>query len=137
MGKDVLGPLKIVDFIHMNYHFEIEKYVIHLNVNSLDAWKSVLRPKSGAVLNFQDWFEFKNTYLERKKDPEESDDDRLLLEEIERALCDELTAEEILGLGVKIDKLETQMVSQNGKFELTKPLRKGSTRWYQKFAPRR
>jgi len=63
-----------------------------------------------------------------QKDPEESDDDRLLLEEIERALSDELTVEEILGLGVKLDKLETQMVSQNGRFELTKPLRKG-TRW--------
>ena len=64
--------------------------------------------------------------LNSKKDPEESDDDRLLLEEIERALSDELTVEEILGLGVKLDKLETQMVSQNGRFELTKPLRKST-----------
>ena len=64
--------------------------------------------------------------FEHKKDPDESDDDRLLLEEIERALSDELTVEEILGLGVKLDKLETQMVSQNGRFELTKPLRKRS-----------
>ena len=68
--------------------------------------------------------------FERKKDPEESEDDRLLLEEIERALSDELTVEEILGLGVKLDKLETQMVSQNGRFELTKPLRK-RTRWWR------
>ena len=64
--------------------------------------------------------------FEHKKDPDESDDDRLLLEEIERALSDELTVEEILGLGVKLDKLETQMVSQNGRFELTKPLRKST-----------
>ena len=34
MGKDVLGPLKIVDLIHMNYHLWIEKYVIQLNVIS-------------------------------------------------------------------------------------------------------
>ena len=64
--------------------------------------------------------------MNAKKDPDESDDDRLLLEEIERALSDELTVEEILGLGVKLDKLETQMVSQNGRFELTKPLRKST-----------
>jgi len=32
MGKDVLGPLKIVDLIRMNYHFWIEK--IQLNVIS-------------------------------------------------------------------------------------------------------
>ena len=32
MGKDVLGPLKIINFIHTNYHFWIEKYLILLNV---------------------------------------------------------------------------------------------------------
>ena len=134
MGKDVLGPLKIVDFIHMNYHFEIEKYVIQHNVNSLDAWKFVLRTKNEAALSFLTRYK---TIFWAQKDPDESEDDRILLGEIERALSDELTVEEVLGLGVKLDKLETQMVSQNGRFELTKPLRKRSTRWYRKFTPRR
>ena len=83
------------------------------------AWKFVLSPGRPDLNLF-----FGNAKFWTQKDPEESDDDRLLLEEIERALSDELTVEEILGLGVKLDKLETQMVSQNGRFELTKPLRK-------------
>ena len=64
----------------------------------------------------------------RTKDFENNEEDKKLYSQIERALSDDLTVEQILELNQKIEKLSTKFESiQNGRFQLTTPLRKSKT----------